>query len=173
LTDEAAGEPMLEPSWDNGPKLRNWRITLEQKQEALDLQRAGKSLSAIARATGMAWSTTKLLLADEIAKNDCRPPAPHVRQLQKTLSASGSKPAVGPLPASPPDGASAHPRSATGSSKLRRQTTEPDLPDRLRDIDPASGLGLAGEIRAGRCVGLASAPTRHLLHTTELGLDNC
>jgi DNA invertase Pin-like site-specific DNA recombinase len=63
LLDQAAGNSLLLPSHDDDAVPdHSWRITDEQRAEVRRLYADGLSVSKIAKLTGMAWATARLIL---------------------------------------------------------------------------------------------------------------
>lgn len=64
LLDQAAGRSLMLLSRDDGPTPDHaWRITDEQRAEVRRLYARGLSINKIAKLTGMAWATARLILA--------------------------------------------------------------------------------------------------------------
>jgi hypothetical protein len=62
LSDQSACRAPLQFSRDDGPRPDNsWRITEGQREEVRRLLAAGLSITKIAKLTGMAWSTARLI----------------------------------------------------------------------------------------------------------------
>ncbi len=63
LLDQSALRAPLQLSRDDGPQPDgSWRITKDQQAEVRRLHAAGLSITKIAKQTGMAWSTARLIV---------------------------------------------------------------------------------------------------------------
>jgi hypothetical protein len=62
LVDQSAGLARLLPATDAEPAETGWRTTLPRMDEAVELYRAGYSLTAIEKKLGIAWDSVARLL---------------------------------------------------------------------------------------------------------------